>query len=97
MDNLVEHYKPEQDMHLLRILLAGDGSGNSDDGGDEFTIIIFRFGGDSEIMTGGIERFVENVVAAMAKPPLATSSSLILFFSQIGGRTLNRTTRSSQR
>ena len=50
----------------MRILLAGDGSGNSDIGGGEFCICItFRFGGDSEIMTGGIGRFVETVVAAM--------------------------------
>ena len=62
-------YEPEQDMHRLRILLAGDGSGNSDIGGDEFCII-FRFGGDSErVMTaaGGIGRFAVTVVAAMAR------------------------------
>ena len=63
-------YEPEQDMHRLRILLAGDGSGNSDIGGEEFTII-FRFGGDSEMfMTGGRGRFGVTVVAAMTPPPL---------------------------
>ena len=82
-------------MHLLRILLAGDGSGNSDIGGDEFCII-FRFGGDSEmVMTaaGGIGRFAVTVVAAMVR--YRRSSSNFLFFG--GLRTLNCKTRYARR
>ena len=63
----VECDSPEHETQRLRILLAGDGSGKSDIGGGEFcTIIILRFGGDSEMFIGWGRWLVVTVVAAMA-------------------------------
>ena len=62
-------------MHRLRILLAGDGSGNSDMGGDCEFGSAFRFGGDpAEEITeeggSGRGRLALTEVAAMSFPPL---------------------------